>query len=151
MIREAIADSLRTAQKEQHKKRVATLRLMNAAINDYDIAQRGKGKDRADESEVIDILARMVKQREESARAYRDGGREDLAEREMYEMAIIREFLPPQLSEAETAEAVDAAIAEAEAKSLRDMGKVMSLLKERYRGRMDMGDAGALIKQKLGK
>ena len=149
MLRDTIADSLTEAQKSQNKRRVATLRLINAAILDRDIALRGKGKDRADDEEVIDILAKMVKQREESSRLYLEGGRNDLATQETEEIEIIREFLPSQLSEEEINEAVAGAISQAGAQSLRDMGKVMAILKERYRGQMDMGKAGAMIKKQL--
>lgn len=149
MLREKLAEAVRTAQKSQDRKRVSTLRLVNAAITDRDIALRGKGKDKADDEEVLDILAKMVKQREESSKAYLDGGRQELADQEQLEIAIIREFLPKQLSEDELRSAVVEVIAETEAESLRDMGKVMGLLRERYRGQIDMGEAGGLIKAKL--
>lgn len=149
MLREKLAEAVRTAQKSQDRKRVSTLRLVNAAITDRDIALRGKGKDKADDEEVLDILAKMVKQREESSKAYLDGGRQELADQEQLEIAIIREFLPKQLSEDELRSAVVEVIAETGAESLRDMGKVMGLLRERYRGQIDMGEAGGLIKAKL--
>lgn len=149
MIRDRIADALKEAQKSKERRRIATLRLMNAAITDRDIALRGKGKDRADDEEVIDILAKMVKQREESTRLYQEGGRMELAEQETEEIGIIREFMPAQLSDAEIAEAIEAAIADTDAESLRDMGKVMGILKDRFRGQLDMGKAGAMIKARL--
>ena len=150
MMRDAISNALTTAQKALDKRRVSTLRLMNAAIIDHDITLRGKGKDKASDEEVVDILSKMVKQREESAKLYKQGGRPELEAQELEEIAIIKEFLPAQLSEEETAEIVSGLIAETGAASLRDMGKVMGLLKERYRGQIDMGKAGALIKEKLG-
>ena len=150
MLRDKIMDAVKQAQKGKNRKRISTLRLINAAIIDRDIALRGKGKDRADDDEVLDILGKMIKQREESSRLYYEGGRPELAAEERYEIEVIREFLPHQLDEAELAEAVDAVVAETEAQSLRDMGKVMGLLKERYRGQIDLGKAGALIKSKLG-
>ncbi len=150
MLRDKIMDAVKEAQKGKNRKRVSTLRLINAAIIDRDIALRGKGKDRADDDEVLDILGKMIKQREESSRLYDEGGRPELAAEERQEIEVIREFLPHQLDEAELAEAVDAVVAETEAQSLRDMGKVMGLLKERYRGQIDLGKAGALIKSKLG-
>ncbi len=150
MLRDKIMDAVKQAQKGKNRKRISTLRLINAAIIDRDIALRGKGKDRADDDEVLDILGKMIKQREESSRLYDEGGRPELSAEERQEIEIIREFLPHQLDEAELAEAVDAVVAETEAQSLRDMGKVMGLLKERYRGQIDLGKAGALIKSKLG-
>ena len=150
MLRDKIMDAVKQAQKGKNRKRISTLRLINAAIIDRDIALRGKGKDRADDDEVMDILGKMIKQREESSRLYDEGGRPELAAEERQEIEVIREFLPHQLDEAELAEAVDAVVAETEAQSLRDMGKVMGLLKERYRGQIDLGKAGALIKSKLG-
>ena len=149
-MRNRILEALKNAQKAQDKRRTATLRLVSAAITDRDIALRGKGKDKADDEEVVDILTKMVKQREESSRLYREGGRPDLEAQEIEEIGIIREFLPRQLDDAGTAEAVATAVAETGAASLRDMGKVMGYLKEHYRGQLDMGKAGALIKSRLG-
>ena len=136
--------------KDKQARRTATLRLVNAAINDRDIALRGKGKDKADDEEILDILTKMVKQREESSRMYREAGREELEAQELEEMEIIREFLPKQLSPEEAETAVTEAIAETGANSLRDMGKVMGILKERYRGQLDMGIVGPMVKSKLG-
>ena len=151
-MRERIASALKDALKSGDKRRTATLRLINAAIQDRDITLRGKGqgKDRADADDVLDILTKMVKQREESSAAYRAGGRPELERQEIEEIEIIREFLPRQLDEAETREAIDAAIGETGAASLRDMGKVMAWLKERYRGQIDMAKAGGQIKTALG-
>jgi uncharacterized protein YqeY len=150
MLRDRIAESLTGAIKAQDRRRMSTLRLIQAAINDRDIALRGKGKERANEEEIIDLLGTMVKQREESSRLYAEGGRSELEAQEREEIEIIREFMPKQLSEAEMEAAVDGLIAETGATSLRDMGKVMGLIKERYRGQVDMGRAGAMIKKKLG-
>lgn len=149
-MREKISCALKTAQKNQDKHRISTLRLILAAIHERDIALRGKGKDKADNVEILDILTKMVKQREESSRLYREGGRPDLESKEIEEVGIIREFLPQPLTEEESKAAIDAAISETGAGSLRDMGKVMGYLKENYRGRMDMGRAGASIKAALG-
>ena len=149
MLREKIADKLKSAQKEQNRKRIATLRLINAAIIDRDIQLRGKGKDRADDEEVLDILGKMVKQREESSRLYAEGGRQELADQEIEEIGIIKEFMPEQLDDQAVERIVEELIAETGAASLRDMGKVMGLIKERYRGQVDMGKAGGMIKQKL--
>lgn len=136
--------------KEKDARRTGTLGLINAAINDRDIALRGKGKDKADEEEILDILTKMVKQREESSKMYRDAGREELLAQETEEIAIIREFLPQQLSAEEAQVAVKEAIAETGAESLRDMGKVMGILKDRYRGQLDMGVVGPMVKSILG-
>jgi uncharacterized protein YqeY len=150
MLREKIADQLKQSMKDKDRKRLSTLRLVLAAINDRDIALRGSGKDKADDEEVLDLLAKMVKQREESSRLYIEGKRQDLADEELAEIGIIREFLPEQLSDDALAGVITEAIAETGAASLRDMGKVMAVLKERYRGQIDMGKAGGLIKKQLG-
>jgi len=150
MLRDKIGDEMKQAMKDKERKRLSTLRLILAAINDRDIALRGNGKDKADDEEVIDLLSKMVKQREESSRLYKDGGRQDLADQEATEIEIIKEFLPEQLSDEALGEIITETIGEAGAESLRDMGKVMAILKERYRGQIDMGKAGALIKKHLG-
>lgn len=149
-MRDKITDQMKQAMKDKNTRRTSTLRLVNAAITDRDIALRGKGKDKADEQEIMDILTKMVKQREESSKMYREGGRPELEAQELEEMEIIREFLPKQLSPEETEKAVSDAIAETGAEGLRDMGKVMGILKERYRGQLDMGLVGGLVKGKLG-
>lgn len=149
-MRTKITENIKQAMKDKDTRRLSTLRLVNAAIQDRDIALRGKGKDKADEEEVLDILTKMVKQREESSKMYREGNRPELEAQELEEMEIIREFLPVQLTEEETEVAVSEAIAETGAESLRDMGKVMGILKDRYRGQLDMGVVGGLVKGKLG-
>lgn len=149
-MRTKITENIKQAMKDKNTRRLSTLRLMNAAIQDRDIALRGKGKDKADNEEVLDILTKMIKQREESSRMYREGKRPELEAQELEEMEIIREFLPVQLTPEETEAAVSEAIAETDAESLRDMGKVMGILKERYRGQLDMGVVGGLVKGKLG-
>lgn len=148
-MRNDIAEALKVAQKSKDKHRVSTLRLVLAAISDRDIALRGKGKDKADKEEVLDILTKMIKQRMESSKIYHEAGRLELESRELEEIEIIREFLPKQLDEQESNEAIKAAIAETGAESLRDMGKVMGALRAKYRGQLDMGKAGAVIKQEL--
>ncbi len=149
-MRTKITENIKLAMKDKNTKRLSTLRLVNAAIQDRDIALRGKGKDKADDEEVLDILTKMVKQREESSKMYREGNRPELEAQELEEIEIIREFLPTQLSAEETESAVSDAITETGAESLRDMGKVMGILKERYRGQLDMGVVGGLVKDKLG-
>ena len=149
-MRETINAALKEAMKAQDKRRISTLRLINTAIKDRDIAARGSGKGEASEAELLDLLPKMIKQREESEKIYADAGRGELAKQEAEEIAIIPEFLPTQLSEADTQEAVADAIAKAGASSVKDMGKVMAALKARYAGQMDFAKASALVKAKLG-
>lgn len=149
-LRERIATGLKEAMREKDATRLSTLRLINAAVKDQDIAARAKGNDAGvDDTEVLAILGKMVKQRQESARAYEEGGRLELAEKERAEIDVIESFLPQALSDEEVQAAVAAAIAEAEASSLRDMGKVMGVLKGRYMGRMDFGSVGPMVKERL--
>jgi uncharacterized protein YqeY len=137
--------------KSQDKIRVSTLRLITAAIKDRDIAARtSDNSDGVSEDEILEILAKMVKQRQEAAHTYEEAGRLELAEQERSEIVVIEEFLPRQLDEAEMLAAVEAAIEGQGAASLKDMGKVMGALKGQYAGQMDFGKAGALVKQKLG-
>ena len=149
-MRTRLQTSLKEAMKAKDASRLSTLRLINAAIKDKDIALRGDGNDDGvGDGDVLQILGKMVKQRQESARAYEEGGRLELAEQEQAEIAVIEDYLPRQLSEKEVAEAVDAAIAEAGADSIRDMGRVMGALKGKYAGRMDFGAVGPLVKDRL--
>jgi hypothetical protein len=149
-MREQIAEALKTALKAQDKPRVSTLRMANAAIQDRDIANRGAGKGPATADEVLQLLTKMVKQREESAAAFEAGGRPELAQKEREEIVTIREFLPQQMSDAEIAEASRAAIAEIGATNIRDMGRVMAVLREKFTGSMDFGKASGTIKGLLG-
>ncbi|MEH6654074.1 GatB/YqeY domain-containing protein [Loktanella salsilacus] len=152
-VRQRLSAALKAAMKAREADRLSTLRLINAAIKDRDIALRGTGAEEGatvSEGDVLAILGRMVKQRQESARAYEEGGRLELAEKELSEIKVIEEFLPRQLSEDEAAAAVEAAIAETEAASLRDMGRVMAVLKDKYTGQMDFGRVGPMVKNKLG-
>lgn len=150
-LRDEINDALKVAIKGKEKRVVATLRLVNAAIKDRDIAGRSSGKDDGVGDElVLEILAKMVKQRQESQKIYEDAGRVELATQEADEINIIQEFMPKQLSEDDMAVIVAELIDEIEAKSLKDMGRTMATLKERYAGQMDFGKAGAMVKAKLG-
>ena len=150
-VREAINGALKEATKAQQKRRMATLRLMTAAIKDRGIQNRTAGKgDEVEESEVMEILAKMIKQRRESADTYEGAGRLELAEQEREEIVIIEEFLPKQLSEDDVAAAVSEVIDELGAEGLKDMGRTMGALKERYAGQMDFGKASAMVKAKLG-
>lgn len=150
-MRDRITTALKEAMKSKEADRLSTLRLISAAIKDRDIALRGEGSEtEVSDDEILAILGKMVKQRQESARAYEEGGRLELAEKELSEIKIINDFLPRQLSEAEAAKAVDAAVAAVEATSIRDMGKVMGILKGKYTGQMDFGKVGPLVKARLG-
>ena len=151
-MRHRISTALKDAMKSKEADRLSTLRLINAAIKDRDIALRGTDAetDGVSDDDILGILGKMVKQRQESARAYEEGGRLELAAKELSEIRIIEDFLPRQLSEAETAAIVDEAIATVGAESLRDMGKVMADLKGAYAGQMDFGKVGPMVKSRLG-
>ncbi len=151
MLREKIDAALKTAMKARTEPtRVATLRLINAAIKDRDIAARSEDRcDGVTDEEILAILAKMVKQREDSSEAFEKGARPDLAEQERAEIAVIREFMPRQLGEEEIEQAVHDVIEELGAAGLKDMGRTMAALKERYSGAMDFGRAGALMKKAL--
>ncbi|WP_295913119.1 GatB/YqeY domain-containing protein [uncultured Bartonella sp.] len=149
MLRDDINNALKTAMKEHDKARLSTLRLINAAVKDRDIANRGEGKPAVDDTELQSILAKMIKQREESVKLYNEGGRPELAKAESDEIAVIREFLPRQLDENEVQKAIAEGLEATGAESLRDMGKVMSWLKDRYNGQMDFAKVGATIREKL--
>jgi uncharacterized protein YqeY len=149
-MREKIAEEVKTAMKARDAERLPTLRLIQSAIKDRDIANRGVGKDPASEDEILQILAKMVKQREESAKAFEDGGRPELAAKERAEIAILRDFQPTQMDDAGVEAAAREAIAATGAASPKDMGKVMAALKEKYTGQMDFSKASALVKGLLG-
>ncbi len=150
-LRSRVTDALKTAMKERDTDRLSTLRLINAAIKDKDIELRGQGEDAAvTDADVLVILGKMVKQRQESAKAYEEGGRVEMAEKERAEILVIEDFLPRQLSEEETLAAIDAAISGTKAESIRDMGKVMGALKGKYTGQMDFGRVGPLVRDRLG-
>jgi uncharacterized protein YqeY len=149
-MRETITAALKAATKAQDKRRISTLRLVSAAIKDRDIAARTAGKTQATEPELLELFAKMIKQREESEKIYRDAGRTELATQEAEEIIIIREFLPKQLSDKEMDKAIADAIKEAGASGVKDMGKVMAALKARYAGQMDFAKASAAVKAKLG-
>ncbi|MCG7494365.1 GatB/YqeY domain-containing protein [Thalassobius sp. Cn5-15] len=149
-LRDRVMAEMKQAMKDKNTTRVSTLRLINAAIKDRDIAARGEGRDEGvSDADVLAILGKMVKQRQESARQYEEASRFDLAEREQVEITVIEDFLPRQLNEDEVANAVEAAIAEVGGSSIRDMGKVMGVLKGQYTGQMDFGAVGPMIKQRL--
>ncbi|MQW85802.1 GatB/YqeY domain-containing protein [Sinorhizobium saheli] len=148
-MRDQLANALKEALKAKDTRRTSTVRLIQAAIKDRDIANRGQGKDPVGDDEIMQILAKMIKQREESARIYDEGGRPELAEQERQEIAVINQFLPEQLSEEKVKQACAAIIQETGAHGLRDMGKCMNALKERYPGQMDFAKASGLVKELL--
>lgn len=149
-LRERVKDATKDAMKQKATIRLATLRLVNAAIKDKEIAARVEGQERPlSEMDILAIMSKMVKQRLESARAYEEAGRLDLAERERTEIDIVEEFLPKQLTVDEVEDAIAAAIAETDATSIRDMGRVMGVLKSAYTGQIDFGSVGPAVKQRL--
>jgi uncharacterized protein YqeY len=149
-LRDKFNDALKEAMKAREQKRVSTLRLVNAAIKDRDIAGRTEdSREGVADDEILTLLAKMIRQREESAETYEKGGRPELAAGEREEIAIIREFMPKQMNDDEAKEAAKAVIAELGAASVKDMGKVMAALKERYAGQMDFGKAGAMVRALL--
>lgn len=151
MLRERLSADLKGAIKARDAQRVSTLRLISAAIKDRDIAARTQdNSDGVPDADILGILAKMIKQRDDSARAYEEGGRLDLAEQERAEVRIIREYLPRQMNEDEVRDAVSRAIADTGAASIRDMGRVMAELKARHPGRMDFTLASAVVKQAFG-
>ncbi|MZR14762.1 GatB/YqeY domain-containing protein [Maritimibacter sp. DP07] len=151
-MRKRLSEALKTAMREKDTERLSTLRLINAAIKDREIALRGESDEAGEltSDDILAILGKMVKQRQESARAYEEGGRLELAERERGEIKVIEEFLPRQMSEAEVDKAIDDAVSDVGANSIRDMGKVMGALKTKYTGRMDFGTVGPKVKARLG-
>jgi len=150
MLRDRFNEDLKTAMKSRDQAGVSTLRMINATLKDLDIAARPKGITQIDEAQIIDMLQKMVRQRQESIELYRQGGRQELADKEQGEIDIIERYLPKKLSDAEQAEAIAKAIADSGASSIKDMGKVMAKLKEGYAGRMDFAKVGPAVKARLG-
>jgi hypothetical protein len=149
-LRTRLNDALKTAMKAKDQRAVSTVRLILAALKDRDIAARGKGNSEGiDDSEILQMLQTMVKQREESISLYEKGGRLELAQQEQEEIDIIRGYLPKQLSEQEIAAAVKQVVAELGASSLKDMGRTMAALRERYAGQMDFTKASSAVKAQL--
>ncbi len=149
-MRAELTEAMKTAMKAGEKRRVGTLRLINAAIKDRDIAARGSGGDRVGDDDILAILVKMIKQREESAAIYEEQSRLELAKQERDEIEIIRDFLPRQMDEAETRAACAEVVSDVNAEGLRDMGKCMNALKERYPGKLDAGKASKVVKEMLG-
>jgi uncharacterized protein len=149
-LREAINDALKESMKSGDKCRLATLRLINAAIKDRDIEARGNGKDPISEDEMLQLFQKMIKQRQESAKIYEDNARPELAAQEREEISHIASFMPKQMDEAETKAAIESVVKELNAAGLKDMGRVMGELKTRYAGKMDFGKANGVVKTTLG-
>jgi uncharacterized protein YqeY len=150
MLRDDINKALTEAMKAKEERKVSTLRMINAALKNADIEARGQSKPPLDDAAVLALLQKMIKQRQESVELYKKGGRDDLVKQESDEIAIISAYLPKQMSEAEMAAAIDAAIKETGAAAVKDMGKVIGVLRGKYAGQMDMGRASAAVKAKLG-
>jgi uncharacterized protein YqeY len=151
MLREAFTERLKQAMRARDARTVSTVRLILAGLKDRDIAARGSGNSSAiPESEILRLLQGMVKQRRESIAMYRQGNRPELAQQEEDEIAVIKSFLPQQMTDEDIAAAARGAIAETGAAGVKDMGKVMTALRERHAGVIDMGKAGAVVKQLLG-
>lgn len=148
-MREFIAEALNEAVKEQDKRQACTLRLINTAIKDRDMALRGTGKEKIGDDEVLHMLKTMISQREDSSSQYEQAGRLDLAKQEREEMEIIRSLMPTQLPEDEIRKAVKDVVADIGANSLRDMGKCINALKQRYPGQMDFCRASGVVKELL--
>ncbi|RDE07911.1 GatB/YqeY domain-containing protein [Pelagibacterium lacus] len=149
-MRDQINAAMKDSIKARNARRTTTLRLINAAIKDREIAARGEGRDGIGDEDILAILQKMVKQREESAQIYQQNARPELEAQEREEIEIIREFLPKPLTDAEIEAAIKAAIAETGAEGLRDMGKVVGVLKGRYPGQIDFGQASRQVKALLG-
>ena len=154
-MRMRISEDIKAAMRSGDKRRLATLRLINAAIKDRDLSAhvddqgQATGRDKISEQEILGLMQKMIKQRRESIETYRNAGRDDLADQEVEEIAVIEGYLPRQMDDAETRAAVRAVVEEFGAKGLKDMGRVMGTLKERHTGAMDFGKAGAILKDAL--
>jgi uncharacterized protein len=144
-LKQRIQEDVTTAMRARDKPRLSALRLVSAAIKQLEVDSRAQ----LDDPDVLRVLEKMLKQRRDSLRQFSDAGRQDLADQESYEIAIIETYMPEALSEGELEALIDAAIAETGAGCMRDMGKVMGLLKSRIQGRADLGAVSASVKEKL--
>ena len=149
ILRDEINNALKDAMKARDERRVSTLRLVNSALKNADIEARGQNKGPLGDDELLALLAKMIKQRQESIDLYEKGGRAELAQQERDEIAIIAAYLPKQMSDAEVRTAITQAIADTNASSMKDMGKVIAALKARYAGQMDFGKVSPLVKELL--
>lgn len=149
MLREDINTALKEAMKAHDARRVSTLRMINSGLKNADIEARGQGKGPLTDDEVLGLLQKLIKQRQESAELYDKGGRPELAQQEREEITIISAYLPKQMSDAEAQAAIAAVIKDIGAASMKDMGKVMAALKERHAGQMDFTKASGAVKAAL--
>ena len=149
MLRDEINEAVKTAMKSQDKLKLGTLRMVNSAIKNADIDARGAGKAALADGDILGLLQKLIKQRQESIELYRKGGRQELVDQEEAEIAVIKHFLPQALSEEDTKTAIAEVIRETGASGMKDMGKVIAALKERYAGRMDFAKASGLVKGML--
>jgi len=149
VLRDDINNALKEAMKAKNERAVSTLRMVNSTLKNADIEARGQNKPPLGDAEVLSVLQKMIKQRQESVELYKKGNRADLVKQEEDEIAIISGYLPKQMSEAEVAAAIDGAIKETGAAGMKDMGKVIGALRGKYAGQMDMAKASALVKAKL--
>jgi hypothetical protein len=150
MLRERLTTEMKEAMKAGDKRKLGTVRLIQAALKDKDIELRGAGKGPASDDEILALMQKMIKQRQESVAMYDQGGRPELAEQEREEAQVIQSFLPQQMADDEIRAAVVTTIADTGAASMKDMGKVVGALRAKYAGRMDFGRASALVKEHLG-
>jgi uncharacterized protein YqeY len=151
VLRDAINNAMKEAMKARDERRVSTLRMMNAAIKNADIEARGQGKEPLNEADLMSLFQKMIKQRQESAELYEKGGRAELAQQEKGEIEIISAYLPQQMSDVEAGAAISAVLQEINAETMKDMGRAMAALRERFAGKMDFGKASGKIKELLSK
>ena len=149
VLRDQINDDLKEAMKAKNERAVSTLRMINSTLKNADIEARGAGKQPLGDAEVLSLLQKMIKQRQESVELYKQGGRADLVRQEEEEIAIITAYLPKQMSEPEMKAAIEAAVKETGAAGMKDMGKVIGILRGKYAGQMDMARASAMVKAQL--
>jgi len=149
VIRDDINNALKEAMKAKNERAVSTLRMVNSTLKNADIEARGAGKPALGDAEILAALQKMIKQRQESVELYKKGGRDDLVKQEQEEIAVISAYLPKQMSDDEMRAAIAAAVAETGASGMKDMGKVIGLLRTKYAGQMDMGKASGLVKSAL--
>ncbi|MDR3373935.1 MAG: GatB/YqeY domain-containing protein [Ancalomicrobiaceae bacterium] len=148
-VREDLTEAMKAAMKAGEKERLSVIRMVNAAIKDRDIASRDTGPGKIGDGEIVELMAKLVKSREDSVKLYEQGGRPELAAGERAEIDVIREFMPKQMEPDETEAAIRAVVAELGAAGMKDMGRVIAALKERYAGRMDFGKASGVVKAVL--
>jgi uncharacterized protein YqeY len=149
VLRDDINNALKEAMKAKNERTVSTLRMVNSTLKNADIEARGGGKPAPGDAEVLSILQKMIKQRQESVELYQKGGRADLVKQEQEEIAVITGYLPKQMSETEMTAAIEAAIKDTGAAGMKDMGKVIGALRGKYVGQMDMAKASGMVKAKL--